>query len=287
MSKLIDDFAILIMSHGRAGNVKTFDSLRFSGYTGPIFIVCDDSDSQIDAYIAEFGEDNVKVFSKKDYFGKFDLVDNRPDLKGLVFARHACHDIAKELGIKYFGMFDDDYMYWAFKTIDESNVLRAKRIMDLDSVFEAMLKFMLDANLDTVAMGQGGDYLGGSGNGQVQRGFSRKAMNTFLVRTDRPLDFMGRLNEDVNAYVFGSPRGRTYFTAFKVSTTQAQTQASSGGLTDEYLKSGTYVKSFYSVVIAPSFVKVKMMGTRNPRVHHAITWNNAAPKIVDESLRKE
>ena len=41
---------------------------------------------------------------------------------------------------------------------------------------------------------------------------------------------------------------------------QKQTQKNKGGMTDIYMSQGTYVKSFYTVMMMPSSVKVGVMG---------------------------
>jgi hypothetical protein len=66
---------------------------------------------------------------------------------------------------------------------------------------------------------------------------------------------------------------------------QKQTQKQQHGLTDLYLKVGTYTKSFYSVIVAPSCVKIALMGDTHERIHHQITWNNAVPKIINQRYR--
>jgi hypothetical protein len=71
---------------------------------------------------------------------------------------------------------------------------------------------------------------------------------------------------------------------------QMQTQSNAGGMTEMYLESGTYVKSFYSVMYAPSCVKVGELGDpRSPhyRIHHSINWRVAVPKIMRETVRKQ
>ena len=35
------DFAVFILTHGRANNVKTYATLRNSGYTGKIYLILD------------------------------------------------------------------------------------------------------------------------------------------------------------------------------------------------------------------------------------------------------
>jgi hypothetical protein len=71
---------------------------------------------------------------------------------------------------------------------------------------------------------------------------------------------------------------------------QMQTQSNAGGMTEMYLESGTYVKSFYSVMYAPSCVKVGEMGDPRGgryRLHHKINWHNVSPKIMRETIRKQ
>lgn len=138
-----------------------------------------------------------------------------------------------------------------------------------------------------------GDYIGGVGSTAAGSPLLRKAMNVFFFRADRPCSFIGMTNEDVNMYVLANLRGRLIFTLTSVSVVQMVTQTNSGGLTDIYLQDGTYVKSFYSVMCAPSCVKVSMIhGGRKGqdgghwRLHHHVNWNNCAAKIISSKWRK-
>jgi hypothetical protein len=139
-------------------------------------------------------------------------------------------------------------------------------------------------------MSQGGDFVGGPGSkvGKIgaQKLFSRKAMNSFFMATERPFKFMGRINEDVNAYVTLGNLGLLFVTVPRIRLEQIQTQANQGGLTDIYLDLGTYVKSFYSVMYAPSCVKISEMGAKNRRLHHKVIWKNAVPQIVSQEHKK-
>ncbi|WP_230687720.1 hypothetical protein, partial [Streptococcus pneumoniae] len=78
-------------------------------------------------------------------------------------------------------------------------------------------------------------------------------------------------------------KGRVFLSIPEIAINQAQTQATGGGMSDAYLSSGTYVKSFYSVMIAPSFAKVSVPREDSQqtktirRIHHKISWNNAVP----------
>lgn len=55
---------------------------------------------------------------------------------------------------------------------------------------------------------------------------------------------------------------------------------------EQYLSTGTYYKTFYSIMYMPSAVKISIMGNKNKRIHHHISWNNCVPCIIDEEYKK-
>ena len=48
------DFGAFILTHGRADRVYTVDTLKQSGYTGPLVFVIDDEDDQRQLYFDKF-----------------------------------------------------------------------------------------------------------------------------------------------------------------------------------------------------------------------------------------
>ena len=277
----MDDFCIFILSHGRSDNVVTYKTLEKAGYTGKIIIVIDDEDDSADDYYELF--DDVEMFDKKEIAKTFDEADNFNDRRSPVYARNACFEIAEKRGFKYFVQMDDDYSSFQYR------VYRADRqkpsvINNLDAVLEAFLNFFKKTNFMSIAMAQGGDFIGGKNNKMAKKPtIYRKCMNSFFCSTERPFTFVGVLNDDVNTYISRGSRGQLFGTIPMVSLTQNQTQKTSGGITEKYLDQGTYVKSFYTVLFAPSSCTVRMMGNTNKRLHHSISWNNAVPKIVSET----
>jgi hypothetical protein len=131
-------------------------------------------------------------------------------------------------------------------------------------------------------MAQGGDVFAGPASAIKLR---RKAMNSLFCSVERPFPFVGRVNEDVNTYVWMGSQGHLFGTTNVAMIHHLPTQQQEGGMTETYQK-GTYAKSFYPVMFMPSAVKVQTMRALHPRVHHQIRWNNAVPKIVPESMRK-
>lgn len=283
-----DDFAVFILSHGRPNGVRTFQTLKRLGYTGRIVIVVDDMDTTVEDYRALYGE-QVVVFDKREAAAKTDACDNLDEMRAVVFARNAAYDIARDLGLRYFLVLDDDYSVFKFRFNDRFEwTTRDIHMRDLDRIFAAFVEFLRSTPTYTIAMAQGGDFIGGhKSNYGSKIMLSRKAMNSFFCDVDRPIEFMGRINEDVNAYTRHASVGRLFFTHSQVAVDQAQTQQQSSGLTDIYLRLGTYVKSFYTVLVHPSGATVRVLQSRaNPRIHHRVDWSKTAPKILRENLRK-
>lgn len=280
METNLNNFAVFILTHGRPDNIITKESLDKAGYTGRIYYIVDNEDKRLNEYIENYG-DLVQVFDKKYYA---DLIDegNNFDHRGTpVHARNATFDIAKKLGIKYFIQFDDDYTCFHFRFVNKLG--KVAFIKDFDKIFLYFINFYKNTNILSIAFGQGGDHIGGFSGTKMKR----KAMNSFLCSTDRVFDFVGALNDDVNTYVMHGIRGKIFFTYTSIQLDQKPTQQQKAGITDMYLLYGTYCKSFTTVLMAPSSVKVYMMNTSNPRLHHKINWKTTVPKILLEKYKKQ
>lgn len=282
---MTDKFAVFILTHGRPDRVKTYETLMRQGYTGEVYIIVDNEDKTLDQYKARFG-DKVIVFDKLAISKTFDTGDNFTDRRAVVYARNACFGIAKDLGVDYFLQLDDDYTSFWYK-FSPSLKFQDRRIKNLDSLFTSILKFYKSANAMCIALGQGGDLIGGGKGNELKKLYlKRKAMNTFFCKTSRPFRFVGRVNEDTNTYTSLGNRGSLIFTIFNATIIQLETQKNRGGMADLYLDEGTYRKSFYPVMYSPSFVKIYTMGETHKRLHHKIKWANAVPCIMDEKYRK-
>lgn len=271
------DFCAFILTHGRPDNVTTYDLLRKRGYTGDIFLIVDNEDSMLPAYHEKYG-DCVITFNKPFIANTFDTCDNFENRRTIVYARNACFSIAKELGYKYFIELDDDYYYFGIRDIEGGAV----KISNLDAIFALFVDYLEASPIKTIAFSQGGDHVGGFSGNLCKR----KAMNSFICSVDKPFTFIGRINEDVNTYVHFGGLGSIFLTIMNVQLDQKDTQSNKGGMTETYIDGGTYLKSFYTVMINPSCVKIKVMGTKGKRLHHSISWENAAPCIIDEKYKK-
>ena len=158
--------------------------------------------------------------------------------------------------------------------------------LQYDRLFNDMIRFLDESGAITVAFCQGGDFVGGLDGGNFAKGLLRKAMNSFFCRADRPIEYRGTMNEDVVTYTTLSSRGLLFFSPTKTCVIQLPSQSLKGGMSDSYLETGTYLKSFYAVMSMPSCVKVQVMHTKHSRIHHRVDWERCAPKILNEKWRK-
>ena len=280
------DYTVFIISNNRPNKVYTETMLSKYNYTGSSYIVLDNEDKSINEYIEKFGEHRIKVFDKKAIADKTDEGNNFDNRRTTTHARNACFDIAESLGYKYFLVLDDDYTVFRYRYIDQ--YITKGYVQNLDNLFTKTFEYYKNNKFLSIAFAQGGDFIGGESCGLLKNYLfnSRKCMNSFFCSTERRFWFLGQLNEDVNTYVTYGNRGDLFMTIPFVGLEQKATQLTAGGMTDAYLKYGTYVKSFTTVMMQPSSVFVAMMGFTKNRLHHRVIQRKTTPMIIKEAYKK-
>ena len=277
MEKLPDTFAVFILTHGRPDNVITLKTLQKCGYTGKLFFIVDNEDKTADRYIENFGRERVMVFRKKEVADACDEGNNFDERRTILMARNACFDIAKAIGVTHFLQLDDDYYYFGYRF--ETG---ARKITNLNAAFAIVLSYYKAADITSIAFGQGGDHIGGFSGIKLKR----KCMNSFFCSTERQFRFVGAMNEDVNTFTTLGSRGSLFLTFTGLQLDQKDTQSQASGITEMYLRFGTFCKAFTTVMMMPGSTKVSMMRSNNPRIHHSIDWKATVPCIVRETHRK-
>lgn len=286
---LPDDFCVFILTHGRPDRVHTYDTLIKSGYTGRVYIVIDNEDKTAEGYRQKFGE-KVLQFDKTEWAQRTDEGDNFQHRKAIVYARNACWELAKQVGCRQFCQMDDDYTTFELRHGSDYKPCSPAIRSRMDAAMLSLLAFYKASNATAIAMSQGGDHIGG-GAGCPQPRLTRKCMNSWFCDTEKPFVFFGHMNEDVSAYVTHGRRGHLFLTVLQAKLVQKPTQVTAGGMSDLYLSAGTYVKSFYTILAAPSCTQIGLMGDPNSqtgrkRIHHKINWHKTAPKILREEHKK-
>jgi hypothetical protein len=281
------NFVAMILTHGRANSQITYKTLRKQGYTGEIRLLIDNEDSQAEAYYKNFpGE--VIVFDKLKEAETTDACDNFHNRKVTLYARNAVFKIVKELGFQYFIQLDDDYDNFSYIMGKDYRINPNLRLIkDIDEILNALIDFYIISNANSIAISQRGDLLGGIHGGETKEWKSkRKCMGTWICDVDKPLTFCGTMNDDYSQFVVNGRRGDLYLQINMVAINTVPTQSTHGGMTDIYKDTGTYIKTFYSILQAPSCVRISMMGRTNKRVHHFAKSENYAAKIIREEYKK-
>lgn len=150
-----EPFCVLILTHGRANNVITHRTLRKLGYTGPIYLVIDNTDKQKDEYISTYGK-NVVIFDKEKAIDGTDTGDNFRRKNAVVYARNECNRIAQSLGFKYYLVLDDDYSSFEFRFDGENYCY--KQLKYLDDAFSAVFRFLKNTKTTCIALAHGGGF---------------------------------------------------------------------------------------------------------------------------------
>lgn len=271
------NFAVFIFCWGRPNFANTVTTLRRCGYTGRIIMLLDNLDETRWQYIEKYGEKDCYVFDKKKVAESVDTMNNFGKYNSTVFVENVMYEAARFFNLDYFAAMCDDYLQFSHKRE------RERRTRKLDDVLALFIDCLQSAKgIKMLAFAQGGDY---ATNDKPMT--KRKVMNSFICATDRPSVFKGQMNDDVNMYVYNGLRGCVYLTYNRFMIHQPPTQIIKGGLSEVYKEFGTYAKSFYSVMLWPSGVKIHLMGHKNPRIHHRIDQIKTFPMIIRELHKKQ
>lgn len=280
------DFVVIVLCHRRPNDTTTPSTLRACKYTGDIVLLLDDEDDTVEQYRQNYPEYRIEIYSKDEMMKTVDSMDTTNDKRCAVYARNACFNVAEKLGYKYFCQMDDDYTTIPYRYMENDKLYR-NNYSNLDLVFEAYLEFMLsNEHIGAVAFAEPGDFVGGCGSNLNKKLYLNKCMGSWICAVDRPLHFLGTMNDDVNTYSLNGSRGQLFYTFNFIMIDTPATQAVDGGMTDIYLGRGTYSKTFYTVMCCPSFVKVDMFGDRHYRIHHKFKWEHAVPKLISGDFKK-
>ncbi|MBR6113479.1 MAG: hypothetical protein IKP79_03100, partial [Bacilli bacterium] len=177
--------------------ITTLTTMKNIGYKGPIRLIVGTDDPKLEEFKKLYG-DLVYVFDKKDIEKRYkvDLMLSNSDkiYNIIIFAKFACYECAKEMGLDYWQQLDDDYTGWSIRHVEfEPNTkkeeLKTYPFRDADTgkeqVYEQVVDLMIDV-LDSnpkfccIAFAQAGDFIGGASSFYRIHG-KRKVMNTIIT----------------------------------------------------------------------------------------------------------
>lgn len=276
-----DDFAVFILTHGRAKQQKTLSTLLKCGYTGRLYLVIDDEDADGPLYKQLYG-DKVITFSKQKVEKTFDTMTNQKEYRSVVYARNASYTLARERGIRFIFMCDDDISNLSFRVVRDRK-LKGFNIADINRLFSAMAEYMQSARLGCLGFSQAGAFIGGANSRKYQEGCQRTCAQAMMFDTQSPIPFRGIFNEDLQVALDSGIAGKTVLSTMLVSITSPERTTNTGGLHDLYKSNSTYTPCFYTLMAYPGVAGIEdNHGDFRLRLDH----NAFAPMILSDHHRK-
>lgn len=273
---------VFIPSYHRPDNLRSVKTLQKYGYDmGRITIFVDDETDDIEQYreaCKGYGC-NLHVFNMDEARRRFDYV-HRPSKarRSAGQARNMMQDYAKEHGIDFYLVMDDDTTGYERKKIGHRCHNGVATREDFFRQIELTEIFMRKRCIGVWAWLQSGDFIGGENN----RLYRPKVMNTtfyllpYIYRGERGVQdndtsqFVGILNRGMFTGSYGCG----------VILHQFQSAKQKGGLTDLYNECKLLNKSLVTVIQYPSAIKATRQKKNGGRLHHLINYRYLMPKLL-------
>lgn len=279
----MENFAVFILTHGRAESQKTLKTFLDNGYTGEWYLVVDDLDKELELYKELYGS-HVLVFDKVKEQKKTDTMTtkvNPDDLKSVLYARNWVQRYAKNKGYKYILMTDDDHTGVNYR-YGEGTKLKSKPVTNYDKLFELYVEYLkCSENMYAVAFAKGGAFIGGL-EGWKDKIHSLGVFSTAFLKTDNFTEFYGVITEDLNASLSDLKLGRLHFSPVIMHLVTGEKQKHKGGMTDIY-EDTEYETVFYPVIAHPDVCYVL---DDNTNLSVRTNWTKSVPKILSEDIKK-
>lgn len=275
------DFPIFIPSYHRPTNVKTLKYYIKHGFDPKLLYVFVDSETDdIDEYEKEVKDvygANLIVFDMDEARERYDYVHRpSPARRSAGQARNMMHDYARENGIDFYMVQDDDTNHYQVRPF--GIFLRQATAEDISLTFMAVKEFMLRRHIGIFGLSQTGDLIGGR-NTYL---FRKKVMNTTFIQTkyiyrgekgvqdDDTAQFAGVMNEGLF----------TGSTANGLILQQTSSATQQGGLTDLYKEIKLLNKAMVVPIMFPSAAIGEKQKKNGGRLHHRINYRFLMPKLI-------
>lgn len=271
---------IFIPSYHRPYNLKTVNYFLKIGWRAEnIHVFIDDEADDSDDYrkVADRKGFNLHVFDMKEARERFDYV-HRPSKsrRSAGQARNMFYDKAKELGIEFFVMQDDDTNCYQIKR--NGKYLRLAMIDDITNVFEGIQEFMIKRHIGLFGISQTGDFIGGE-NKKLLR---NKVMNTTFVLTKYIYRGERGVQDDDTSQFVGVMNNGLFTGSLGDGLVLQQTMSAvqKGGLTDLYNECKLLNKALVCPIQFPSAIRAERQEKNGGRLHHHITSKYLYPRLI-------
>lgn len=277
------NFSIFITSHNSPDECRSFYSLRKAGYTEPIYIVIDDEDPQYEVYKEHVF--NLLVFHKQDYIDKLDIgmSKSNPQRAAVLYARAAVEDFAKEKGLDYFIVMDDDLYGFRYRYV-EGNKLLSRPVESFKRLIDTYIQFMNESNSICLSFANDGSFIGGADVVTSGKMLERRSCHTIFLRdVSKEFEWKFAVNEDYVSSLLYANIGKLMFTLPFVQRNISGMNDRQEGMHDLYESTTEFQRAFYNVIACPWTCTVTEY-----KNHFVVRTdkNTAYPKIVSSKYRR-
>lgn len=274
-------YDIFIPSYHRPDNCKTANYfVRKVGWPAErvhIFIDSEADDRKDYEQLAKRLGCQLHVFDMDDARARYDYVHRASvSRRSAGQARNMMHDYARENGISFYMVQDDDTKFYQVRWLQRNRMATAE---DIKRAFANVREFMERQHIGLFALSQCGDLIGGCTDTLL---FRKKVMNTtfylhpYIYRGER-----GVQDDDTSQFVDVMNEG--LFTGsfrYGVLLGQAASATQAGGLTDLYNECKLLNKAFVVPIQHPTCARAEKQKTNGGRLHHRINYRYLMPCIL-------
>jgi len=250
---MANKFCVFIISHERSDRVETYDTLLRGGYTGEIYIVIDNEDSQKTKYVDRFGKFTI-VFNKQSFIDACDTVGESRRASA-TYARNAVEYFAKELGVDSYAVMDDDIVALRYKYIEDDKVKSLPVNGGLDEVFKLYADFILQHDIATTSFQTVMFYVGGVGDFNSRVTSARETFQIHIRNTKFPVEWRSVINEDIITEIETAQRGYIWWSLPHVIYDAVAMNDKSGGVKESYDTISQFDRAFLATIVNPSCCK--------------------------------
>lgn len=275
--------AIFIITHGRPFNQRTLQTLHNLGYKGKIYLVLDDEDNTIDDYVKTYGADNILVFNKEHYINTTDTGLHEPYRKFAVFARNAVEDLALDLELDYFMVFDDDITNFRIR-YDLNGSLKSFSLCGIiDDVFNLCIEFMKSTGIHCTSFGFCNVYRSGVEGLYTESSRNRLCAEAFIRDTKIKVDWRLNMVEDLITSLDYNRKGDVWLQLLPVQVEILMSEGVvAGGNSDAYNDFGLYRLNFMPTISYPDCNVVKF---HNGKWKTTLSEKYSMPKLISSNYK--
>ncbi len=273
------DIPIFIPSYHRPDNIKTMNYFLSIGYPADLIhvFIDDEADDAAEYEANVVGRGcNLHIFNIEKERKRFDFVHRASvSRRAAGMSRNSFYDYAKENGIDFFIMQDDDTQGYQIKRFGK--YLRKATSEDVISTFLAIREMMERRRMGLFGLSQTGDIYG-----IHTRLFRPKVMNTTFVNAryitrgekgvqdDDTSQFVNIYNEGLFCGSLGDG----------VILSQMPSATQKGGLTDLYRENKLLNKALVTPIQFPSAIHAERQKKNGDRLHHRVSYRYLKPVVL-------